>query len=104
MQGQPPTVQLNDLVGNAWERDVVENQLPLTHDEIRTQITIRSRGPSGKKVTLPTEITREAVEARFPSEQLPDAIYELRAEVIDRAGNGAETTLRAATSEVSAMT
>jgi RHS repeat-associated protein len=46
------TIKANKAAGDAWEANVVQSQLPRTQTGIETQITIRSAGPSGKKVRL----------------------------------------------------
>ena len=45
-------VLANKAAGDAWEADIVNNQLPLTQNNIQTQITVKSAGPSGKRVRL----------------------------------------------------
>ena len=37
---------------DAWEAELLNNQLPLTQNNLRPQITIRSAGPSGLNVRL----------------------------------------------------
>ena len=44
------TVQANKAAGDAWEREVNGQQLPQTQNDIKPQITIKSDGPSGKRV------------------------------------------------------
>lgn len=48
----PNKVQANKAAGDAWEEEVVNTQLPKTQTHIQPQITIKSGGPSGKKVRL----------------------------------------------------
>lgn len=45
-------IQANKAAGDAWEAELLTNHLPKTQTEIRPQITIRSAGPSGKKVKV----------------------------------------------------
>jgi len=45
-------IQANKAAGDAWEQDVVQNQLPATQASVQPQITIKSNGPSGVKVRL----------------------------------------------------
>jgi len=45
-------VKANKAAGDAWERELITNQLPKTQSQIQPQITIKSNGPSGKKVRL----------------------------------------------------
>jgi hypothetical protein len=49
---KPAQVRVNQFDGSAWETNLVENQLPKTQKDIRTQITVRSNGPSGLRVRL----------------------------------------------------
>jgi hypothetical protein len=53
-------IKTNKANGDAWEKDVVEKQLPETHDDIRKQITIKSNGPSGVKVRADAVGTEKA--------------------------------------------
>ena len=48
----PVGVQANKAAGDAWEAELINNQLPLTQNSIQPQITIRSAGPSGLNVRL----------------------------------------------------
>jgi filamentous hemagglutinin len=45
-------VELNKAIGDAWERDVIQNVLPQTQTAIQSQITIISGGPSDLRVRL----------------------------------------------------
>lgn len=45
-------VKANKAAGDAWEHELINNELPKTQSEIQPQITIKSNGPSGKKVRL----------------------------------------------------
>jgi RHS repeat-associated protein len=45
-------VQANKAAGDAWEAEVINNQLPRTQNNIQPQITIQSSGPSGLNVRL----------------------------------------------------
>ena len=46
------TVTQNKAAGDAWEADIINNQLPATQTGIQPQITIQSSGPSGMRVRL----------------------------------------------------
>ena len=51
----PPALtgeQANKAAGDAWEAELLNNQLPLTQNNLQPQITIRSSGPSGLNVRL----------------------------------------------------
>jgi len=48
----PKGVRANKAAGDAWEAELLNNVLPKTQSQIQTQITIKSGGPSGKKVRL----------------------------------------------------
>jgi len=52
LSAKTTTIQANKAAGDAWEKDVVQNQLPATQTSIQPQITIKSNGPSGLKVRL----------------------------------------------------
>jgi RHS repeat-associated protein len=45
----PKGVQVNKAAGDAWERELIANELPKTQSQIQPQITIKSKGPSGMK-------------------------------------------------------
>ena len=45
-------VQANKAAGDAWEAELIKNHLPKTQTNIQPQITIKSSGPSGKKVRV----------------------------------------------------
>jgi hypothetical protein len=49
---RPAHVRVNQFDGGAWERDIVETLLPNTQRDIRTQISVKSNGPSGLRVRL----------------------------------------------------
>jgi hypothetical protein len=49
---KPAQVRINQFDGDAWEADIVDNLLPKTQKDIRTQITVKSNGPSGLRVRL----------------------------------------------------
>jgi filamentous hemagglutinin len=46
------TIQVNKAAGDAWEAELLRDHLPKTQTQIQPQITIRSGGPSGKKVRV----------------------------------------------------
>ena len=48
----PKGVRVNKAAGDAWENELLSNHLPKTQTHIQPQITIKSSGPSGKKVRL----------------------------------------------------
>jgi RHS repeat-associated protein len=48
----PRGVQANKAAGDAWERELLNNELPKTQGQIQPQISIKSNGPSGMKVRL----------------------------------------------------
>jgi hypothetical protein len=47
-----PQIVLNKAAGDAHEAEVLNNVLPQKQTDIQPQITIRSKGPSGRKVRL----------------------------------------------------
>lgn len=58
------TISANNLAGEAWAIDVVDNLLPLTQVNIQREITIKSLGPSGKRTRLDalgTDISSNAI-------------------------------------------
>lgn len=50
--GSKSNVQANKAAGDAWEGELLQNQLPKAQNELQPQITLKSRGPSGKKVRV----------------------------------------------------
>lgn len=45
-------IRANKAAGDAWEKDIVDKQLPKTQSDIETQVTVKSSGPSGERVRL----------------------------------------------------
>jgi hypothetical protein len=45
-------IRANKIAGDAWEKQVIEKELPKTQTQIQPQITIRSNGPSGLRTRL----------------------------------------------------
>jgi hypothetical protein len=45
-------VKVNKAKGDAWEDELLKKELPKTQSDVQPQITIKSNGPSGKKVRL----------------------------------------------------
>jgi YD repeat-containing protein len=46
------TIGANNLAGEEWSTEVLDNLLPLTQTNIQREITVRSLGPSGKRTRL----------------------------------------------------
>jgi hypothetical protein len=57
------TIQANKAAGDAWEKEVIQNQLPATQTSIQPQITVTSNGPSGLNVRLDAVGTDKATSA-----------------------------------------
>lgn len=50
--GSKSNVRANKAAGDAWEGELLKDQLPKTQNELQPQITVKSNGPSGKKVRV----------------------------------------------------
>eukprot|EP00456_Euglypha_rotunda_P078472 TRINITY_DN74_c0_g1_i12.p2 TRINITY_DN74_c0_g1~~TRINITY_DN74_c0_g1_i12.p2 ORF type:complete len:517 (-),score=63.07 TRINITY_DN74_c0_g1_i12:4228-5778(-) len=50
--GSKSNVRANKAAGDAWEGELFQKQLPKIQNELQPQITLKSAGPSGKKVRI----------------------------------------------------
>jgi len=53
-------VQANKAAGDAWEAELINDELPQTQTDIRPQIMVKSKGPSGTRTRLDALGTDEA--------------------------------------------
>ncbi len=53
-------LEANKKAGDAWEEELIKKELPKTQHDVQPQITVKSKGPSGKKSRLDALGTDEA--------------------------------------------